>query len=409
MWWKVLGVAQHAEIAEIKKAYSALIKQYRPEEYPEEFSQIRQAFEYAKKHASKQKTPPAESIKTNEEQNEQPVLAEPNVAIETQPKYQPAEPAVRISAKILEAEQQSLHSPQKNITARNSEESIITILYKWQHSKYKNSHLIDQVLNHDDTHDFMELKRTGHEVFAWLVENVKPATGFLASSINMPVTELAKLNNLFGWSLKERELYQNFEGHDLSLIFYGIASGQRNKQHINPVVMQKVNKKRQNANNLFNKIIDWGTSVVLFYVLIMLFVLFVRAVKNEQYLLACISGVLLYLLIDGLYYAFKGLKRIGLLRKKWITSRSRIWALAIKKVLLGLVIVSVIVLLEMLVFALIYGLAVNIKKDNLVFILLLLLMPGYLAYWLNREVLTYARDNYFKLLKEIEHIRFNLK
>ena len=53
MWWKTLGVTPDADIEAIKKAYSTLIKEYRPEQYPEQFSQIRQAFEVARKQAPK--------------------------------------------------------------------------------------------------------------------------------------------------------------------------------------------------------------------------------------------------------------------------------------------------------------------------------------------------------------------
>ena len=43
--WKVLGIEPTSDKKEIKKAYARLLKQYHPEENPEEFKQIQAAFQ----------------------------------------------------------------------------------------------------------------------------------------------------------------------------------------------------------------------------------------------------------------------------------------------------------------------------------------------------------------------------
>ncbi|MBO5033140.1 MAG: J domain-containing protein [Lachnospiraceae bacterium] len=45
--WEVLKIKETKDRQEIKKAYAALIKKYNPEEYPQEFLHIREAYEAA--------------------------------------------------------------------------------------------------------------------------------------------------------------------------------------------------------------------------------------------------------------------------------------------------------------------------------------------------------------------------
>ena len=138
MWWKTLGVKPDADIETIKKAYSALIKTYRPEEHPEQFSQIRQAFELARKQAgtttrilsNKERQP----VEPSDIQCEQPVQIE--VAdVKEEP------------VRIVIDESQPL--PQKRIepitTKSEQEESILDLLEHWKKSKFKNNTYIDLV------------------------------------------------------------------------------------------------------------------------------------------------------------------------------------------------------------------------------------------------------------------------
>ena len=45
--WQVLGLSHEASVADVRRAYAALIKQYRPDSHPEEFARIREAYETA--------------------------------------------------------------------------------------------------------------------------------------------------------------------------------------------------------------------------------------------------------------------------------------------------------------------------------------------------------------------------
>ena len=54
--YKILGLEQGASLAEIKKAYFSLIKEYSPEKNPEAFKKIRKAYELLRSQKRKQET-----------------------------------------------------------------------------------------------------------------------------------------------------------------------------------------------------------------------------------------------------------------------------------------------------------------------------------------------------------------
>lgn len=51
-FWEVLGIVPTTDKSVIKRAYAALAKKYHPEQYPEEFLNLRNAYESAMDYAS---------------------------------------------------------------------------------------------------------------------------------------------------------------------------------------------------------------------------------------------------------------------------------------------------------------------------------------------------------------------
>ncbi|MBI3186465.1 MAG: DnaJ domain-containing protein, partial [Gammaproteobacteria bacterium] len=141
MWWHVLGVERHADIESIKKAYSALIKEFRPEAHPEKFSEIRQAFEQARKQLARAK--PALDYVEQPDATPEPVThVEPSVK----------EPPVRVTVENF----QPTIPVQAAVTNADEpeEEPVINLLERWKKSKFRDSQWIEQVLDHSTTHDF---------------------------------------------------------------------------------------------------------------------------------------------------------------------------------------------------------------------------------------------------------------
>ena len=50
--WKMLEIEPTKDVAIIKRAYAALAKKYHPEQYPEEFLNLRNAYEAGMDYAS---------------------------------------------------------------------------------------------------------------------------------------------------------------------------------------------------------------------------------------------------------------------------------------------------------------------------------------------------------------------
>lgn len=53
--WEILGIEQTTDLVVIKQAYAKKAKQYHPEEHPEEFQRLQNAFRMAEKYAKQQK------------------------------------------------------------------------------------------------------------------------------------------------------------------------------------------------------------------------------------------------------------------------------------------------------------------------------------------------------------------
>ena len=413
MWWKTLGVKPDADIASIKKAYSTLIKEYRPEQFPEQFSQIRQAFEVARKEVTKQATKKTKAVARKPNAEVEPIVVTeenpipPVVAQTSADSIPPAfiEKPVRITIESQPAQKQPYTPPAKK--DQPTEESIIYLLEQWKHSKYKHQQYIERILDHPHTHDFFELKQAGHQVFSWLIQNIKPATGILATSINMPAKELARLNSLFGWSLKERDLYEQYQAHDLSLVFFGIASGQSEHLHRNPIVMQRAEEKKKDKYPVFEKLVDWGSGLILASFLIMTVAFIVISFSKGKHLLSILLCILFFALVDGLYYSFKYLRKAGILRPKMITRKTKMWALIFKQLFFGLITSTVIIALEAFTLFMVYGVGNGLLRDPVRLLVLLPLL--YMTYKLNKAIFAYSKLRYFQLIRELEQIRISSK
>ncbi len=76
MYWEILGVTHDADEREIKKAYAALAKKYNPEEHPEEFRKIHEAYKKAVAAAKSRKKRMAEQYNSEENNNGSIVFSE---------------------------------------------------------------------------------------------------------------------------------------------------------------------------------------------------------------------------------------------------------------------------------------------------------------------------------------------
>ena len=64
--WEALGVAPDIAVADLRRRYAALIKEFRPETHPQDFARIREAYEVVLSHARRREAAAAERIDAEE-------------------------------------------------------------------------------------------------------------------------------------------------------------------------------------------------------------------------------------------------------------------------------------------------------------------------------------------------------
>ena len=62
-YYRILGLEQGAQLAEIKRAYFKLVRQFPPEKDPEHFQQIRKAYEQLTRNEGRENGPSFEALK----------------------------------------------------------------------------------------------------------------------------------------------------------------------------------------------------------------------------------------------------------------------------------------------------------------------------------------------------------
>lgn len=78
--YDILGIEESADVKTIKRAYAKLVKQYHPEEQPEEWKRIHDAYEYAMKNASEPIQKPSGALEpTEQSQTSEKVIEVPRI------------------------------------------------------------------------------------------------------------------------------------------------------------------------------------------------------------------------------------------------------------------------------------------------------------------------------------------
>ncbi len=265
MWWEVLGVSPDADTAEIKRAYSALIKHHRPDDDPEAFSRIRAAFEAGRRVAKKNRN--QEPSKPGVQELSSP--PEPSLNPRQEPaRYdQPFKPIYQQDFSYSPPEELTPEEPQPvRPDYRSLNTEVIAALDSWKASRYKDDKSLQAVLQHSELNHFDGFERLSQSVFEWLMTNIAPKSGFLATTTNIPVKTIQEMDRLFGWSKREREFYVRYR-QDLSLIFYAINSDKKEGRYVDPVLHEKIHKttSTQPSNRGFSRIL-WGVFIGIFWV-----------------------------------------------------------------------------------------------------------------------------------------------
>jgi hypothetical protein len=258
--WEVLEVAPDADRREIKKAYSKLIKEHRPDDSPEKFQQIRHAYESmldSLAGAAPQPSHfPAVDLTVDATPAPTPVLSANNAAT-----HAPAPtPAKSTSDNSPRLEHQSPENPESkesdssqtqtaNIDeqaeknreiARQADafvQSFETLIAKFpDNGKLSNRDLElcrlettglmqNEILNHWHAREYLS-----DSVFQLLCENIEISSGLFSTTTNFPAAFMQYLNEWFQWTENEVQLCEQCENDSAALVFHVIHVGSNSSQ-----------------------------------------------------------------------------------------------------------------------------------------------------------------------------------
>ncbi len=203
--WQTLNIAPTDDKKIIKKAYAALIKQYKPDEHPEQFQEIQAAYQMA---LSMRQWQAQQSIETNEETPQETIIT----------KSQEAKKPFSL--------QQATETQDEIITNQHDQEQLIENLFKQLHqmafaplvvkNKLENWKFIEDYYKIDD----LTLKpQVAREVFKKVAEyNIFQAKRNKTLLISSDI--LKYFNHVFDWLSQWQEYQEYFPEHYFRVTFY---------------------------------------------------------------------------------------------------------------------------------------------------------------------------------------------
>lgn len=198
-WWVTLGVPSDADERTIKRAYSQLIKQHRPDEDPQRFSEIRQAFEAARQAKKGASTRPAQPLV---EPQIEPTAFEPDSTLENStdtslsPTQEPANEDPVVESVV----------PEKPI-----EDVLMDLIVRWR-QKGEKYDLLTEIRALPQLSNFDYFNRASAFMLDWLINRI-----FLQGDKAFLYKRdfIQSLERQFSWTSTEVQWAQQYPQHDL--------------------------------------------------------------------------------------------------------------------------------------------------------------------------------------------------
>jgi hypothetical protein len=212
-WWVTLGVPSDADERTIKRAYSQLIKQHRPDEDPQRFSEIRQAFEAARqalkgaRYRQAQTQPMAEPLIES-------VTPKPDDASEIS-----TEPSAETSQDTTQDTTQEKTVAEPVESAKPIEDVLMDLIVRWRQKGEKHN-LLAEIRALPQLSNFDQFNRASAFMLDWLVNRI-----FLQGDKAFLYKRdfIQSLERQFSWTSTEVQWAQQYPQHDLrplSEVFY---------------------------------------------------------------------------------------------------------------------------------------------------------------------------------------------
>lgn len=191
-WWEILGISYDSDLKTIKKAYAKLLKIYNPEEDPEGYQRLREAYDQAIK-----------DVKNNNKQQNLNINLVENIREEWD-----------VNEKVIEKQYQNINNNYEeqnnnNYTNQKIEEFLdkLNKIYN-DNSLKKNTNVWEELLNMDVVWNVYSAPIIEDYMFEFLVNRK-----------DLPLNIWYILDHYFNWTKKERNLYEKYDRETLEEVF----------------------------------------------------------------------------------------------------------------------------------------------------------------------------------------------
>ncbi|TGG95473.1 hypothetical protein E4656_03350 [Natronospirillum operosum] len=212
-WWQVLDVPPDADKRTIRQAYSRLIKIHRPDDAPDTFARIREAYETARSTAVHRPDTPKTPLSRQPAREPEP----PQTASVTDPTPEPGDLTDALT-------------------------DLLSLLEDWKHSGFRDETCLTQLEAHPALLDLNNIAALRYPILSWLSDNTLSRRTLTGPSLTVPSTDLARLDRLFGWRRLERT-YSDVPDQDFTLVFYGIHRGRGNTCYQHPQIDRMIDSR----------------------------------------------------------------------------------------------------------------------------------------------------------------------
>lgn len=233
--WQTLGVEHGANKREIKRAYSKLIKQHRPDDSPSEFQNIRAAYEQLLATLSDPAPAPGNTIAS---------LGVPAIDLQTTEEAKPVDDHVPTPEKSPLIEKPSEPVLTTATPSENLSDQITVFIDQFEKliSRFPdNGKLTPQQLDfcRRDTVKLLRSDLLNHwhareyiadSVFGSLCQNIAISSGLWSTTTNLPSQFLYCLDEYFLWTENEIELCETCDDDSAGLLFYCIHEAKNSSQ-----------------------------------------------------------------------------------------------------------------------------------------------------------------------------------
>ena len=224
--WEILGIEPTDDVRAIKRAYAKKLKQHRPEEDPQGFQQLNEAYQFVVENLdyllSMEQAEPqneAESEKDSEVESEVERKVARKVASEAQPSVQPQSDIVVDDSQPLPQLQ-----PYEEIFAKFREMLLKPMEGEWDEQQ-REQRCVEQwreFLSQDEFYHIDYKNEISIDIFGQLIQFHKQR-----NFINLPLEVKTMLMEVFLWQDQELELCRYFHPEDVDAVLRQMRAGQQ--------------------------------------------------------------------------------------------------------------------------------------------------------------------------------------